>query len=199
MRNRVNHPRQHVAIASVVGAITDWEKDMQYLAKVSPGYCMDEQDRRLNLINMLPKDLGDYMLRETHRFPGYDDIKRELHEHIARARRPGGSAKLNLFNDPEQDEDEPSQQEDYDDDHLYEEELADNPPEEKEQILAIVRNVKMKAAKGKGKGKGKGEREAKAEARVVQEARLRKHLTRNAGSAVQRTTSRVTALRLTRR
>ena len=110
MRSRVQQPPRGVALASLMNAILDWEKDLDYVEKVHTSlgkpFNLDDEDRRLHLINMCPKDTSDYILRESIRFPTYATARSEIVEHIARSKRHirGGVQALsqeNGVNEPE--------------------------------------------------------------------------------------------------
>ena len=60
------------------------ERVHQSLGKV---FAMDDEDRRLHIINMCPRDLSDFLLRETERFSSYTKVRSEIVEHIARGKR----------------------------------------------------------------------------------------------------------------
>ncbi len=93
MRARVQAAQSCVPLTGLLSAIIDWEKDLEYVEKVhtslGKAFNMDEEDRRLHIVNMCPKDFGEYLLRETERFPTYAKVRAEIVEHIARSRRPG--------------------------------------------------------------------------------------------------------------
>ena len=56
LRLRVQQPRQGVPLAQLMTTILDWEKDLEYCEKVHESmgktFCMDEEDKRLHLVNM---------------------------------------------------------------------------------------------------------------------------------------------------
>jgi hypothetical protein len=92
IRLRVQQPRANVPLPGLMNVILDWERDLEYVEKVHNSigkvFNMDDEDRRLHLINMVPRDFGEYLLRESHRFPEYATVRAEVVEHIARSKRP---------------------------------------------------------------------------------------------------------------
>ena len=164
MRSRVQQPPRGVALANLMNAILDWEKDLDYVEKVHTSlgkpFNLDDEDRRLHLINMCPKDTSDYILRESIRFPTYASARSEIVEHIARSKRHirGGVQAVsqepaayesdqyaNAFDGFDELDDEERE---------YIQNLAEFGEDHQKNILALVLNSKVKA-KGKGKGKGK--------------------------------------------
>jgi hypothetical protein len=92
-----------------MGVILDWEKDLEYCEKVhnslGKAFNMDDEDRRLHLIAMVPKDFGDYLLRESARYDTYVAVRTEIIEHIARSKRPAARVGVQaLTQGPEHDD-----------------------------------------------------------------------------------------------
>ena len=117
---------------------------------------MDDEDRRLHIIAMCPRELADYLLRETDKFSTYAAARAEIVEHIARTKRSPGAlgleqadhgAELNAIDKMEDLDDE---------ERSYIASLESIGADHQQSVLAMVRNSKLKA-KGKGKGK-KGEK-----------------------------------------
>ena len=162
MRSKVLTPRHGVPLTGLMSAILDWEKELEYVEKVyrSMGktFTMDEEDRRLHIINMAPKDFADYLLRESARFCTYSSVRCEIVEHIARSKRPVSGLR-SLAQDllPEQYSGEAMKIDGMDelDDQEKEAILSfeEFGEEHQKNILALVMNSKFKSRKGKGKGK----------------------------------------------
>ena len=147
-----------------MNVIPDWERDLEYVEKVHNSigkvFNMDDEDRRLHLINMVPRDFGEYLLRESHRFPDYATVRAEVVEHIARSKRPAPRAGLQSLAQADDGEAQENQGEDVDNlEDLDEEEkahifaMAEFGEDTQQGILALVRNTKAKTTKGKGQGK----------------------------------------------
>ena len=51
-------------------------------------FTMDEEDRRLHLITMCPRDLQDRILNDSERYDTYQKARAEVIEAIARSKRP---------------------------------------------------------------------------------------------------------------
>jgi len=110
LRTRVQSPKQFVPLSNLISTIMDWEKEVEYCEKVHKSiekpFNLDDEDRRLYLINMCPREFGDHILRESARFPTYAAVRSEIVEHIARSKRPARGA-LNALSEeiaPEQNE-----------------------------------------------------------------------------------------------
>ena len=153
-----------MALTNVMNTILDWEKDLDYVEKVhislGKPFNLDDEDRRLHLINKCPKEIGDYILRESIRFPTYASARSEIVEHIARSKRHirGGVQALSQEYAANEPEDYLNVLEGFDElddeEREYIQNLAEFGEDHQKSIMALVLNSKVKS-KGKGKGKGK--------------------------------------------
>jgi len=149
LRNKANNPAAARTLAELPAAITAWEADRLYLAKVAPGRAaMPDEDLQLMLMNLCPEELRKHLKRDVQRWPTYHDILVEIHDYIARNKAPSSGAKSLT----EQYREEVESDEGIDDDFDLAQ-LEGIPAELHPTIMALVKNVK---AKSKGKGKGKG-------------------------------------------
>jgi hypothetical protein len=151
-----------VALGALLSAIIDWEKELEYVERVHQSlgkvFAMDDEDRRLHIINMCPRDLSDFLLRETERFCSYTKVRAEIVEHIARGKRqPRGAVhaleNAELHCGDRQDTGEDAMEDLDDEERAYVASLACLGDGHQQSVLAIVRNSKFKAKGGKGKGK----------------------------------------------
>ena len=156
-------------LSGLMSAIIDWERELEYVEKVysSMGktFSMDDEDRRLHVINMVPKDFGDYLLRESARFSTYSDVRSEIVEHIARSKRHAHPGVRSLAQDLVYGEvsEEPALLEGLeeldDQEKNYILSLADFGEDHQASILALVKNTKAKfPGKGGKGGKSKGKK-----------------------------------------
>ena len=147
-------------------AIAEWEKEYAEFAKVmktmGKEFSMDEEDKRLVLLNMCPSDSHERIIKEGDRYDTYHKARTEIVEAIAVSRQPKGVLKqISLVEIPQYDGvgqvSEEGQDQEYgdldDEERQYIQSLYGAGPEFQAQILAFVRNTKFKAAKGKGKSK----------------------------------------------
>ena len=108
--------------------------------------------------DLCPPELEAYLKKEAHRWPSYDDIKQEIHEYVARTKRPasGGvrafaEAHGNNLGDEELEASDGIQADEELAEVLDPEDLDWIPVQHRHRLLAIVKNVHGKASKGKGK------------------------------------------------
>ena len=70
-------------------AIATWEHNIAYFHDVAPTSShLSEDQRRLILISMTPKDLKEHLTKETGKFEGYDRIRAEIFEWVHRVMAP---------------------------------------------------------------------------------------------------------------
>jgi hypothetical protein len=126
--------------------ITTWEYNITYFHRVAPANShISEAQRRLILINMTPRELCEYLTRESRKFETYEHVRTEIYDWIHRATNPKTmSGALNQLKDDDGEDWEA-------DIELTGDINADN------QILlnALVKNSNLKFRGGKDKGKGK--------------------------------------------
>jgi hypothetical protein len=94
IRNFAGQPRKAVPLGQLQDAISSWEREKRYCFKICPDWRIEPEDERIMLIKMCPADLEKHLKRDDHRWPSYDEVLAEIHEHLARERpqRPAAHA-----------------------------------------------------------------------------------------------------------
>ena len=164
------NPKTAVAAKNLETTIAAWEADVRSYQSAT-GEKFPEANRKILLVNMCPEKLRDYLrAMERSRVSSYEFIKREivdwLMDEVRRNKNGGRAAALG----------EKSIE------GIYEEEVIDVDWDAEEdnmshgQLLALVKNAKLKGQKGKGKGKGKVKTcyECGAEGHIASDCSVRK-------------------------
>ena len=130
---------------------------MAYFHAISkPESRLSEDQRRLILISMAPRELGEFLTREAEKYDDYDKVRAEAMEWVYRATAGKGQsgALPSSLNAIEEDHKKNRQ-----DDEVVEDELVltgDPMVDHYAMLNAFVNNGKLKVSKGKGKKGGKG-------------------------------------------
>ena len=166
----VLQPTTATSLSTLDTAITTWEYNLTYWIRLNPTENkMSDTQRRLILINLCPKALHEFFLKEGKRFTTYEEVKYEINDWVARECGPKGvngalpAGGLNAVA-PGRAEDETFTEEDED---LAEVEKFMTGDLERDNftLMALVKNLNNKFKSGKGgkggKSKGKCRRHAR--------------------------------------
>ena len=156
LRQKAYFPKTSVPAKNFESAIALWELDVRSFQDAS-GETIPEGNRRMGLTDMCPEKLQEHLRAcGKDRFKSYEHIKCEIVDWLmneARKGKIGGRAAALGEKESEGATEEEAVEVDWDLDLC----AADEENMSRGQLMALVKNAKMKLLKGKGKGKsGKG-------------------------------------------